>query len=109
MKSAIIGIVLCAVGLMSTVVLASGNPTPEGRFYTDVITALQGQVELLRWIGGAMVSGLAIAVVKLFMALMASQKETTVIADRSARANDKLADSIGQLHEQLKNRPCLKE
>lgn len=108
MRLAITLIVLFSMGLIGTVALAAGTGT-DLRYYQDVINALQGQVELLRWIGGAMVGGLAVAVVQLFRALMASQKETAVIADRSAKADEKLALSIDNLKNELNQRPCLKE
>jgi hypothetical protein len=67
------------------------------------ISAMQGQVELLKWLGGAVVGGLVAAVVVLFKCLQQSQQETLAKlledSQKSIESNHRLAEAIERVLE----------
>lgn len=90
-------VVLFGVLSAGTLALASSALT-----YTesDVVRAIREQVELLKWVGGAMVGGLSLAVAWLWKALREDRKE-------SLGTTQKLGAAIEALHSELKQRPCI--
>ena len=90
-------VVLFGVLSAGTIALgASAFTVTEG----DVVRAIREQVELLKWVGGAMVTGLTIAIGWLWKALREDRKE-------SFKVTEKLGNTIEALHVELKQRPCL--
>lgn len=73
-----------------------------------LVEALRGQVELLRWVGSAMVGGLVAAVVALFYNLQKSQAQASDLTAKCLVTNDRVADAVESLKDELKRRPCLK-
>lgn len=73
----------------------------------STIHAILGQVELLKYVGGVIVSGLAVAVTTLYFALQKAQKESMDLQARSLQSYDKMNDTIDHLNTELKGRPCL--
>ena len=108
MKAIIISIVL--LGLLGAGTLLAASPASTSRTLNidTLVEGWKGQVELLRWVGGAVVAGLVTAVGILWCALQTAQKERAQVAkdlrDRllnvtkeHADSNRRLADSLDQL------------
>ena len=96
MNRAVVGIILCALLCTGTILYAAG--TDEAR---ALVEGFKGQIEILKWVGGAMVSGLVAAVGILWGALRKSSEEVRRISERSALSADRLADSIEALRREV--------
>jgi hypothetical protein len=105
-KLPILAVILMSLLSVGTLLFAAGIPSPQTT-EAQLVQAVREQVELLKVVGGAMVSGLAGAVVWLWTTLNKEQTESKRINEKSADADDRLAQSIEKLTDRLEVRPCL--
>jgi hypothetical protein len=104
-KLATAAVALMGVLSAGSLLLAAGLPAAATE--TALISAIREQVDLLKWVGGAMVSGLVVAVGWLWSALGKEQAEAKVMYRKSAEADDRLAQAVEKLTDHLQQRPCL--
>jgi len=102
----VVAVIIMSVLCVGTLLFAAGIPEPQTT-EARLVQAVREQVELLKYVGGAMVSGLAAAVIWLWNALSREQSDSKRINEKSAEADDRLAQSIEKLTDRLETRPCL--
>lgn len=107
MKKSVLTIVLLGVSIAVAPFLMAATYNFEE--FSTVVRALDAQIELLKWVGTAVVGGLSVAVATLYFALLKSHKESTDLHVKSVLSADKLGDAIGELNKQLQNRPCIRK
>jgi len=91
MKLALIILIILTVMACSTLIYAAASiPLQE---HLRVIEAWKGQVEMLKWVGGAMVAGLVTAVSVLWAALNRQRKEQDQL---SADVRQKLISTLNK-------------
>lgn len=103
-KLATAAVVFFGVLSAGALLFAAGLPTVQE---SQLVGAIREQVDLLKWVGGAMVSGLVAAVGWLWTALKNEQKEAKIMYQKSSDADDRLAQAVEKLTDHLKERPCL--
>jgi hypothetical protein len=100
---AVVALSLSSVG--ATFLIAQ---VPDTRLMdSNVVEEVRGQVELLKWVGGSMVSGLVAAVLYLVKQLQNERDEVKRVVEISSAADTKLSDSIDGLKNELCTRPCM--
>ena len=67
-------VVLCGVVFMGTVVLAGTGDAATDDGHVHVIAALESSISLLKWVGGAIITGLVTALGLLYRALEVANK-----------------------------------
>lgn len=105
----IIAVVIFGVLSAGTLVMASGWSVSDETAPGRIVEAVREQVELLKWVGGSMVSGLVAAIVWLVSSLKTAQNEVREITRASTTADERLADAIESLKTELCRRPCMKD
>lgn len=103
-KLATAAVALMGVLSAGSLLLAAGLPTVQE---SQLVGAIREQVDLLKWVGGAMVTGLVAAVGWLWSALKMEQAEAKIMYTKSSEADDRLAQAVEKLTAHLNDRPCL--
>lgn len=99
----IVAMGMSGVGLMaytSQDTLAAGQETITRRSHQDIVEAIENQMAILKWVGGAIVAGLTSAVGLLFRALEKSQAQTHEDLSEGIKSRSKL---VGLMVEAIEN------